>query len=115
MSYISAQFEDALDKIELGLEAVEKLLAVSNGMSKVIQNFNVFEDVENPYNYEGHQIVKDFIKVGLEFVRDHPGCFTKHPDFSVKAKEGVADAKSEVAESKLDSLISSHQQPQSET
>ena len=34
-----AQIQDTLDKMELGLEAFEKLLGFSKGMSKVIDNY----------------------------------------------------------------------------
>jgi hypothetical protein len=60
------QYQETLDKIELGLEAFEKL---SKGMSKVIENYDVLEAVENSYKEEGGKIVKDFIKLGLHFVR----------------------------------------------
>ena len=53
------QCHDTLDKIELGLEAFEKLLAFTRGMSKVIDNYDVFEDVNESYQEEGFQIVKD--------------------------------------------------------
>ena len=66
------QFQDTLDNIELGLEAFEKLLAFSKGMSKVMDNYDVFEDVRKSYKEEGSNIVKDFIKMGLDFVRGHP-------------------------------------------
>ena len=79
-----SQFQDTLDKIEVGLEAFEKLLAFSNGMSKVIKNYNVFDDVDESYEKEGPNIVKDFIKVGLDFVRGHPDADTKH-EFNFKA------------------------------
>ena len=63
------QFQDTLDKIEVGLEAFKKLLAFSKGMSKKIENYDVFDDVDESYKEEGPNIVKDFIKVGLDFVR----------------------------------------------
>ena len=40
------QFQDTLDKIEVGLEAFKKLLAFSKGMSKKIENNDVFDDVD---------------------------------------------------------------------
>ena len=56
----------------MGLGAFENLLGLSNGMSKVIQNFDVFENVEDVYNQDDHKIYKDFIKVGLTFMKGHP-------------------------------------------
>ena len=66
------QYQDALDKIELGLQGFEILLALSRGMSKVMSDYNVFEELEETYSQKDHQIWKDFIKVGLEFVRGRP-------------------------------------------
>ena len=66
------EYHATLDKIELGLEAFEQLLAFTKGMSKVIENYDVFEDVEESYTEEGHKIVKDFIRVGFDFIRSHP-------------------------------------------
>ena len=72
MPEFNEQFQEILDQIELGLGAFENLLGLSNGMSKVIQNFDVFEHVEDVYNQDDHKIYKDFIKVGLTFVKGHP-------------------------------------------
>ena len=69
---MNEQYQDALDKIEVGLEGFEKLLALSKGMSKVMSDYDVFEEVKETYDQEDQQIWKDFIKVGLEFVRSHP-------------------------------------------
>ena len=86
MPDMHAEFHDALDKIELGLEAFERLLALSKGMSKVLSDFDVLEEVEEAYNqHEGQQYWKDFVKVGLEFVRGHPDA--SHLEFNVKAKK----------------------------
>ena len=80
------QFQDTLDKIEVGLEAFEKLLAFSKGMSKKIDNYNVFDDVDESYKEEGPNIVKDFIKVGLDFVRGHPDADNKS-EFYMKVND----------------------------
>ena len=66
------QFQEILDQIELGLGAFENLLGLSIGMSKVIQNFDVFENVEDVYNQDDHTIYKNFIRVGLTFMKGHP-------------------------------------------
>jgi hypothetical protein len=80
------QFQDTLDKIEVGLEAFEKLLAFSKGMSKKIENYDVFDDVDESYKEEGPNIVKDFIKVGLDFVRGHPDADNKS-EFNMKVND----------------------------
>ena len=38
----------------------------------MIDKYNMFEDVRKSFKKEGPNIVKDFIKVGLDFVRGHP-------------------------------------------
>ena len=63
------QYQDALDKIKVGLGGFEILLALSRGMTKVMSDYDVFQEVEETYDREDHQIWKDFIKVGMEFVR----------------------------------------------
>ena len=89
MPEFNEQFQEALDQIEMGLGAFENLLGLSNGMSQVIQNFDVFEDVEDVYNTvdnkEGHTIFKDFIRVGLDFVKGHPDA--RLPELDVKSPE----------------------------
>ena len=67
-------YQDTLDKIELGLESFEKLLAFSRGMSKMINNYDLFEDVNESYQEEGFKIVKDFIKLGLDFGEEPSRC-----------------------------------------
>ena len=81
------EYHATLDKIELGLEAFEQLLAFTKGMSKVIENYDVFEDVEESYTEEGHKIVKDFIRVGFDFIRSHPDA--KKLESNMKAVEVV--------------------------
>jgi hypothetical protein len=101
-------FEDTLDKIEVGLEAFEKLLALATGMSKVKKDYDVFKEIEYTYNQEGHQIVKDFIKMGLELVRGHPDCFTKQPEFNVKFQESVQLSQMDSAHEGMDTLHRTH-------
>ena len=96
---MNEQYQDALDKIEVGLEGFEKLLALSRGMSKVISDYDVFEDVEETYDREDQQIWKDFIKVGMEFVSAHPDA--GQLEFAVKK---VVDTEYETVElSQVDS------------
>ena len=85
------QYQDTLDKIESGLEAFEKLLAFSRGMSKMIDNYDVFEDVYESYQDEGFQIVKDFIKLGLDFVSSHPDA-DQQLDLNIKAVAATGPA-----------------------
>ena len=59
MPEFNEQFQEALDQIETGLGAFENLLGLSNGMAKVMQNFDVFEDVDDAYDQEDHKIYKD--------------------------------------------------------
>ena len=75
------QFQEALDQIETGLGAFEHLLGLSNGMSKVKQDFDVFEDVDDAYNQEDHKIYRDFIRIGLYFAKGHPDAMP--PDIPV--------------------------------
>ena len=72
MPEFNEQFQEALDQIETGLGAFENLLGLSNGMAKVMQNFDVFEDVDDAYDQEDQHIYKDFIRMGLAFVKGHP-------------------------------------------
>ena len=97
------QYHDTLDKIELGLEAFEKLLAFTRGMSKVIDNYDVFDDVNESYEEEGSQKVKDFIKLGLDFVRSQPDADQLDFNFNFKAVAATGSAVN-CAMSQVDSL-----------
>ena len=46
-------------------------MALSKGMSKLIENYDVLESVETSYKEEGGKIMKDLIKLDLDFVRSH--------------------------------------------
>ena len=49
----------------------EYVMKDSPNVTEVLDN-DVFEDVEKRNKLEGGKIEKDFIKVGLNFVMDHP-------------------------------------------
>ena len=112
MSRINAdtEYQDILDKIELGLEAFENLLAFIKGMSKAIENYDVFEDVDNSYKEtkEGHNIVKDFIKVGLEFVSGHPDA--DQSEFDMRKVNSLAGTTNSIISGDLETL-EEHQAP----
>ena len=72
MPKFNEQFQEVLDQIETGLGAFEHLLGLSNGMSKLKEDFDVLEDVDECYNQEDHKIYRDFIRMGLTFVKGHP-------------------------------------------
>ena len=48
----------------------------------------MLEAVETSYKHEGGKIVKDFIKLGLDFVRSHPDTDQSQLNF-VKAEKDV--------------------------
>lgn len=50
--------EDVFDKLETGLEAFEKIVALSSKLPK----YNLPYDLDETYEEEGNQIVKEFIK-----------------------------------------------------
>ena len=64
------QYQETLEKIELGLEAFKKLLALSKGMSKVIENYDVLESVETSYKAN----CKRFYQVRFRFCEESSRC-----------------------------------------
>ena len=59
--------EEVFDKLEIGLEAFEKLIICTFRLP----NYNLNEDLEKIYHEKENVIVKDFIKWGMEFVMNH--------------------------------------------
>ena len=59
--------EEVFDKLEIGLEAFEKLIICTFRLPK----YNLKEDLDKIYHEKENVIVKDFIKWGMEFVMTH--------------------------------------------
>ena len=56
----------------------------------MIDNYDVFDDVNESYEEEGSKKVKDFIKLGLEFVRSQPDADQLDSNFKAVAATGPA-------------------------
>ena len=80
-------FNEYLDKIEEGLAAFENLLAFFKGMAN-----DVFDEVTKVYENEADHIYTDFIKLGLDFVKDHPN--TQHVKFDLNTTADLSQVDS---------------------
>ena len=84
--------EDVFDKLETGLEAFEKLVALSSKLPK----YNLADDLDEMYEGEGNQLVKDFIKLGDKFVRNWTHNYGEGVEVECSLGRGIDDKEQEV-------------------
>ena len=96
---INAEFdmEDAFNKIELGLQAFEKLVACT----KQFQNYDINKNAEEMYVDKQDFIYKDFIKCGVDFIKNYE-VKVNNPEVKVKVENAEEKLAVENAKSKPD-------------
>ena len=93
--------EEVFDKLEIGLEAFEKLVICSLNLPK----YNLKKDLETIYHQKENAIVKDFIEWGVNFVKTHQSVDLSQVSNDSTATGNQSDSIEDNNMSKVDSNI----------